>query len=74
MDQTTRFFLKNESITFCYFSIFGYDLELLRPIVSDLMFNYKETLKLRKDLTPTRKINSDTMYLFKKVIRYLKIM
>ena len=59
------FFLKNESITFCYFSIFGYDLELLRPIVSDLMFNYKETLKLRKDLTPTRKINSDTMYLFK---------
>ena len=29
------------------------------------MFNYKETLKLRKDLTPTRKINSDTMYLFK---------
>ena len=29
------------------------------------MFNYKEYTKLRKDLTPTRKINSDTMYLYK---------
>ena len=59
------FFLKNESIVFCYFSIFGYDLELLKPIVSDLMFDYKEYTKLRKDITPTRKLGSDTMYLYK---------
>ena len=35
------FFLENSSIQFCYFSIFGYDLEALKPIVKDLVFNYR---------------------------------
>ena len=29
------------------------------------MFDYKEYTKLRKDITPTRKLGSDTMYLYK---------
>ena len=33
------FFLKNQSIQFCYFTIFGYDLEKLKPVVSDIIFD-----------------------------------
>lgn len=44
------FFLNNESIQFCYFSIFGYELEALKPIVSKLVFQSKQTLEIRKDI------------------------
>ena len=43
-------FLENESMTFCYFSNFGYDLEYLAPIVQDLIFNSKINLTPRKDI------------------------
>ena len=33
------FFLDNKSMQFCYFSIFGYDLEALKPIVKNLVFS-----------------------------------
>ena len=49
------FFLNNESIQLCYFSIFGYNLEALRPIVSKLVFESHETLRVRKDIVMLNK-------------------
>ena len=43
-------FLQNESMQFCYFSNFGYELEYLAPIVKDLIFNKKITLKPKKNI------------------------
>ena len=43
-------FLQNESMQFCYFSNFGYELEYLAPIVKDLIFNKKITLKHKKNI------------------------
>ncbi|WP_075506335.1 hypothetical protein [Candidatus Pelagibacter communis] len=34
-----HYFLKNLSIQYCYFPILGYDLKLLKPIVSKIKFN-----------------------------------
>ena len=51
------FFLNNESIQFCYFSIFGYDLEALKPIVSKLVFQSQQTFKIRKDILMRNKFD-----------------
>ena len=51
------FFLDNESIQFCYFSIFGYDLEALKPIVSKLVFDRHETWRVRKDIVTINKLD-----------------
>lgn len=32
-------FLNNKSVQFCYFPILGYDLDILKPIVNDLVFS-----------------------------------
>ena len=52
------FFLRNESIQFCYFSVFGYDLEALKPIVSKIVFDYHETWSIREDLITTKELGS----------------
>ena len=41
------FFLENKSIQFCYFSIYGYNLEQFVPIAKDLVFNSKTTMKIK---------------------------
>ena len=43
-------FLENESMNFCYFSNFGYNLEHLAPIVKDLIFHSKIILKPKKNI------------------------
>lgn len=43
-------FLENESMQFCYFSNFGYELEYLAPIVKDINFHTIINLKPRKDV------------------------
>lgn len=37
-----NFFLKNQSMLFCYFTPFGYSLEVLQPIARELYFNNRE--------------------------------
>lgn len=52
------FFLKNQSIQFCYFSMFGYDLEILKPIVKELIFNKNEKWTVDGNLITAKKIGS----------------
>ena len=52
------FFLDNKSMQFCYFSLFGYNLEALKPIVKDLVFTNRQdeyVLKNNAKLTETSK-------------------
>ena len=45
------FFLDNKSMQFCYFSLFGYDLEALKPIVKDLVFTDRKDEYILKNNT-----------------------
>ena len=45
------FFLDNKSMQFCYFSLFGYDLEALKPIVKDLVFTDRKDEYISKNNT-----------------------
>ena len=36
-------FLNNKSVQFCYFPILGYDLDILKPIVNDLVFSTSQS-------------------------------
>ena len=52
------FFLENKSMQFCYFSLFGYNLEALKPIVKNLVFTNRKDeylLKNNAKLSKTRK-------------------
>ena len=57
------FFLNNQSMQMCYFSIFGYDLEKLRPRVKDLIFNKREQKLVDKNILTSKKIGSK-IYLY----------
>lgn len=52
------FFLKNESIQFCYYSVFGYDLEALKPVVKNLIFNQHMTWSLKDDIIINKRLGS----------------
>mgnify|MGYP001159803698 CR=1 FL=1 len=58
------FFLENESIQFCYFSVFGYDLEALKPIVKPLIFNHHETWIIKPEFSNDQSFNQ-TMNVYK---------
>ena len=52
------FFLKNQSMQFCYFTIFGYGLEALRPIVKDIIFDTHEEWTVKENLITAKKLGS----------------
>ena len=43
---------------FCYFTIFGYGLEALRPIVKDIIFNTHEEWTVKENLITAKKLGS----------------
>ena len=51
-------FLKNQSMQFCYFTIFGYGLEALRPIVKDIIFDTHEEWTVKENLITAKKLGS----------------
>lgn len=52
------FFLKNQSIQLCYFSIFGYDLEKLKPIVTKLIFDNQQQTVVDENLITSKEIGT----------------
>jgi len=59
------FFLDNKSMQFCYFSLFGYNLEALKPIVKDLVFtNRKDEYVLKNNAKLTETSKGKKVYFF----------
>ena len=58
------FFLENESIQFCYFSVFGYSLEALKPVVKPLIFNHHEIWTIKDEFSNDQNFNQ-TMNVYK---------
>ena len=59
------FFLKNQSILNCYFTVFGYGLEVLEPIAKQLYFNKKEVWTVDKKKLITAKELGSKMHVYK---------
>ena len=59
------FFLDNKSMQFCYFSLFGYNLEALKPIVKNLVFtDRKDEYLLRNNAKLTETSKGKKVYFF----------
>jgi hypothetical protein len=58
------FFLENESIQFCYFSVFGYSLEALKPVVKPLIFNHHVIWTIKDEFSNDQNFNQ-TMNVYK---------
>ena len=55
---------------FCYFSIFGYDLEALKPIVKNLVFSYRKDEYVLDNNAKLSETWKGRKVYFLKVIRY----
>ena len=55
---------------FCYFSIFGYDLEALKPIVKNLVFSDRKDEYVLENNANYLKHGKVERFIFLKVIRY----